>query len=159
MEGFNISSFIKSPKQTPPLYLIMVLNCLVDFCFLYLVLHLIINTWNFGLLKTAKIAGHGQIRSKMDPFRECRYFQLFFIDFQLFNFLLRIIPVKIIQLSSLQKLILLTVIHIMFNMMIYICLIWWSIYVINICCIFHCVVIFFRQLYFLLVFYYLYFIH
>ncbi|SEH93730.1 hypothetical protein BAZSYMA_ACONTIG41858_4 [Bathymodiolus azoricus thioautotrophic gill symbiont] len=39
MEGFNISSFIKSPKQTPPsLYLIMVLNCLVDFCFLYLVL-------------------------------------------------------------------------------------------------------------------------
>ncbi|SEH93722.1 membrane protein [Bathymodiolus azoricus thioautotrophic gill symbiont] len=61
------------------------------------------------------------MQDTVDPFRECRYFQLFFIDFQLFNFLLRIIPVKIIQLSSLQKLILLTVIHIMFNMIIYIC--------------------------------------
>ena len=54
-------------------------------------------------VKLPKIAGHSQNRSRMDTVRTgqewtiwkegCRWFQLFFIDFHLFYFLTRIIPI------------------------------------------------------------------
>jgi hypothetical protein len=46
--------------------------------------------------KLLKVAGQGQKMSKIDYFeRGFRWFQPFFIDFQLFYFLTRIIPFKI----------------------------------------------------------------
>ena len=45
--------------------------------------------------KLPKVAGHSQNRSKIDNLkgqRGCRWFQLIFIDFQLFYFLTRITP-------------------------------------------------------------------
>ena len=43
--------------------------------------------------KNPTVAGYGQNKKKNDLFaRGCRWFQLFFIDFQLVYFLTRIIP-------------------------------------------------------------------